>query len=173
MILIYLGIDPGLDGALAGLDADGKVWKLCDTPTVTVERARGRRREYDVRLMARTLQGVRDRYQVRLVVLERVLPMPPAGGPGAGRGSVGAFALGRSAGLWEGIIMALGMPLELVVPRRWQAALLGGSRGKEGGRLRALQLFPDAADRLARKKDHGRADALLLAEYGRRQASRA
>ena len=163
MIPVFVGIDPGLSGAIAGIDATGKVWELCDTPILTIQKARGPRREFDVALMVRTLAGIRDAYQVRRVVLERVLPMP-----GSARGSIGAFGIGRSAGLWEGMLAALGLRVELVVPRAWQAKILGGFAGKDGSRLKACQLFPDAADRLARKKDDGRADGLLLAEYGRR-----
>jgi len=37
---------------------------------------------------------------------------------------------------------------------------------KEASRQRALQLFPDQAVNLARKKDHARADAMLLAYFG-------
>jgi hypothetical protein len=32
-----------------------------------------------------------------------------------------------------------------------------------------MQLYPGVADMLSRKKDDGRADALLIATYGRRQ----
>jgi crossover junction endodeoxyribonuclease RuvC len=43
-----------------------------------------------------------------------------------------------------------------------------GLRGgdKEGSRQRALQLFPAAHALLARKKDHGRAEASLIALFG-------
>ena len=41
-------------------------------------------------------------------------------------------------------------------------------KDKDASRLRAIQLFPVVANRLDRKKDDGRAEALLLAEYGRR-----
>ena len=43
-------------------------------------------------------------------------------------------------------------------------ALRGGD--KEAGRQRALQLFPAAHALLARKKDHGRGEAALIALYG-------
>jgi hypothetical protein len=41
---------------------------------------------------------------------------------------------------------------------------MGLGKDKEQARLRAQQLFP-AAD-LRRKKDHGRAEAILLGRYG-------
>jgi hypothetical protein len=41
---------------------------------------------------------------------------------------------------------------------------------KDESRLKALQLFPQCADNLKLKKHHGRAEALLMAEYLRRQS---
>jgi hypothetical protein len=48
--------------------------------------------------------------------------------------------------------------------------LAGRERGKEANRLAAIERWPAWAHALKRKKDHGRADALWLAEYGRRAA---
>jgi hypothetical protein len=61
------------------------------------------------------------------------------------------------------------------LPRRIEQLLLGYFRsGRElqfkfrvtYGAKRALQLFPGEAAKLARRKDHARADAMLLAYYG-------
>ena len=38
--------------------------------------------------------------------------------------------------------------------------------GKDGSRLRAMELFPAYADRFKRVKDDGRSDAALIAYYG-------
>jgi len=54
-------------------------------------------------------------------------------------------------------------------PQIWKKAFSLG-KDKEQTRLRAQQLFPGTA--LRRKKDHGRAEALLLALYGQRQVKR-
>jgi len=67
-------------------------------------------------------------------------------------------------GIWLGVMAALRMPYTPVRPVVWKKAFSLG-KDKEASRLRAQQLFP-AAD-LRRKKDHGRAEALLLAWYGR------
>ena len=48
--------------------------------------------------------------------------------------------------------------------RTWQLP----GKDKESGRQQALQLFPAAHAALARKKDHGRAEASLIALYGAR-----
>jgi len=56
--------------------------------------------------------------------------------------------------------------MTIIEPTAWKKAhhLRGGD--KEGGRQRALQLFPSAHALLARKKDHGRAEAALIALAG-------
>jgi crossover junction endodeoxyribonuclease RuvC len=63
-----------------------------------------------------------------------------------------------------GLLAALQIAYTTVRPAIWKRAL-GLGKDKEAARLRAMQLFP-AAD-LRRKKDHGRAEALLLAWWGR------
>jgi crossover junction endodeoxyribonuclease RuvC len=67
-------------------------------------------------------------------------------------------------GIWLGVMAALRMPYTPVRPVVWKKAFSLG-KDKEASRLRAQQLFPSAD--LRRKRDHGRAEALLLAWYGR------
>ena len=47
--------------------------------------------------------------------------------------------------------------------RQWTFSLSGKGVDKDAGRQLAIARFPSAADQLRRKKDGGRADALLLA----------
>ena len=77
------------------------------------------------------------------------------------------FSFGRGLGLWEGLIVAMRLRYQLVAPQRWQKTMLDGmSKGKGASLAVAKRLFPSVE--LSRVKDHGRADALLLAEFGRR-----
>jgi crossover junction endodeoxyribonuclease RuvC len=59
--------------------------------------------------------------------------------------------------------------MTVVEPAVWKRfhGLRGGD--KEAGRQRALMLFPSAHALLARKKDHGRAEAALIALAGLRR----
>jgi hypothetical protein len=66
---------------------------------------------------------------------------------------------------WDGLLATLGLAYTRVRPGVWKKAL-GLTRDKEQTRLRAMQLYPGAD--LRRKKDHGRAEALLLARWGSR-----
>jgi hypothetical protein len=61
----------------------------------------------------------------------------------------------------EGVIHACGISLERVTPQVWQRAT--GVLSVADPRGRALELLPRARGLLDRKKDIGRADALLMA----------
>jgi len=95
------------------------------------------------------------------VILEESQAMP-------GQGTRSMLTVGVGFGLWLGILAALTLPYTRVRPALWKRTL-GLGKDKEHARLRAMQLFPGAD--LRRKKDHGRAEALLLAWYGLRQVS--
>jgi crossover junction endodeoxyribonuclease RuvC len=76
----------------------------------------------------------------------------------------------RGFGLLEGV--ATVVPHSTVIkipPRRWQKWWGIKKADKEFSRELASEHFPVYADRLARKKDHNRAEALLIAEYTRRK----
>lgn len=156
----FIGIDPGLDGAVAILP-DGI---LIDTPTLTVQgKGKSKKREYAVASMVQTLIGRAS--SESWCALEKIHAMP-------GQGVTSMFSMGVGLGLWRGILAALFIGHEEPTPQRWQKVMLDGmGKGKDASRLRAIQLFPQLADQLSRKKDHGRADALLLAEYARRTFS--
>ena len=155
-----IGIDPGLTGAVAILP-DGLFF---DTPTASVKKGSSKK-VYLVAEMASFIRSFGDSSDPHShVYIEDVHAMP-------GQGVSSTFNFGRGFGLWEGIVAALGIPYTLITPQRWQKVMLTGLPGKDKGasRVRAGQLFPQLAGQLNRVKDHGRADALLIAEYGRRQ----
>lgn len=115
------------------------------------------KRRYQVPAMAELLRG-----NVSFVIIENVHSMP-------GQGVASSFSFGYGLGLWVGIVVALEIPYEMVTPQRWKGVMMNGQgKEKDAARYRAQQLFPTIADQLARKKDDGRAEALLIAEYGRR-----
>ena len=95
---------------------------------------------------------------VHVAWIEQVHAMPK-------QGVSSAFGFGRSVGAIEGVVAALYIPTEMVTPQEWKkrAGLL--RKPKDAARGLAIRLFPDVADRLARKKDVGRADALLIAHF--------
>lgn len=154
---LIAGIDPGLHGAVA-IVAGGEVILLADLPTVQFSSARIKHR-VDGAGLAALLQP----FKVDMAIVEKVAARP-------GEAASGAFSFGYTSGVIAGVLGALRVPVTTVQPAVWKKAL-GLGQDKDLSRARALELFPGVADRLVRKKDHDRAEALLLAEWGRRQAS--
>lgn len=157
---VYVGIDPGLTGALAVLGAYGDP-DVYDLPTVAAGRGTVKRE-----LCAPVLGGLLttllrswDPAAVR-VMLERTAAMP-------GQGVASMFSMGVTRGVLLGVVGALGYPLAEVAPSRWKAAMGLAGADKGASRRAALQRFPGLAATLAREKDHNRAEAVLLALYAK------
>ena len=154
-----LGIDPGISGGIAFLDADGFLEWGVRTPII-----QGKKREYDVRGMRATLTRAASASDSLLVTIEKVHTLPRDG-------RVGAFNFGCGYGLWLGLLTGLEIPYMEVGPQRWQAAMLAGlPRGphtKTSAVRAAKSLFPTIPVQV--KADWGIADAALIAGYGRRQ----
>lgn len=156
--MIYIGIDPGLSGAIAFITPNGGIGVyLYDTPTA--ETGKGTKRDYLIANMSNFLSVLEEPF----CILEAVHSMPK-------QGVASSFAFGRGLGIWEGILSAYSIPYAKVAPQTWKKAMLGDMPrdNKDSSRIAATRLFPQVADQLSRKKDDGRAEALLMAEYGRR-----
>ena len=148
--MLTLGVDPGLSGAVALLDADGAVELLADLPVI---RDRSLAWVDGGALQSMLLGAIRGR-PCRAVV-ERVSAMPK-------QGIASAFTFGVGLGSILGVLQALHLPLELVTAASWKRGL-GLSSDKRASLHKARLLFPSADLGLA--KHDGRAEALLLAYY--------
>ncbi|XP_019440754.1 PREDICTED: uncharacterized protein LOC109345925 isoform X3 [Lupinus angustifolius] len=84
---------------------------------------------------------------------------------------LGWWSGGFGYGLWIGILVASGFSVVPVPSFTWKAKFeLSGSKiAKDDSRRVASTLFPSLSSLLSRKKDHGRAEALLIAAYGKDQ----
>ena len=151
---MILGVDPGINGALVFFDVDRGRLEIHDMPTI-VGSGTGRRsvNEAAVGLLVRSrADGLRHAY------VERVAAMP-------GQGVSSMFSFGRSYGVILGVLAALTVPVTLVQPQRWKAAL-SVPAAKDGARARASQLLPAFASQWPLVKHDGRAEAALIAYYG-------
>jgi crossover junction endodeoxyribonuclease RuvC len=83
-----------------------------------------------------------------------------------GQSAPAAFNFGRAAGAVEYGLKALGVRVVLVPPGTWKKRLKL-NQGKDAARAAAMALWPDDAQLFKRVKDDGRAEACLIAEYGR------
>lgn len=155
-----IGIDPGFSGAIAVLDPANDRTHVYDMPTLES----GKRTEINLAQLVEILRSeCRFDNGGVLVVLEKVGAMPK-------QGVSSTFRFGEGYGAIKGILAALAVPYELSTPQAWKRVMMNGMpKEKDASRLRAIQLFPDVD--LSLKKHHGRADALLLAEYARRNAN--
>ncbi len=102
--MIYIGIDPGLDGALAVLGCAGcarATPMLIDAPTSVITKGKKNRRAYDVSAMAAHLSLHRG--VATLVALDAVHAMP-------GQGVTSMFSMRYGFGFWRGSIAACQFP---------------------------------------------------------------
>jgi crossover junction endodeoxyribonuclease RuvC len=86
----------------------------------------------------------------------------------AKQGVASSYKYGRAVGAIEATLVLCTIPCTILEPSVWKK--FHGLRGKdkELSRQHALQKFPAAHALLARRKDHGRAEAALIALYGAR-----
>lgn len=151
--MIYIGIDPGKSGALAVIRADGTV--SVDPFDEIVYRDRlgevGYVLEYETDVGA-------------VCALEKVGARPM-------QGVSSTFEFGRNAGYIEGLLVAYGIPYNLVTPQRWKKEFALLKRDKDASIAEARRLFPKVSllpTERSRKENDGMAEALLLAEFARR-----
>jgi hypothetical protein len=151
--LIYLGIDPGKSGGLAAIGDNGHVLATAAMPDTPKELyAWIRRWTRQTPTVAATLEKVHAGIFARKAAA------------GQSMGVSSAFSFGRGVGHIEMALQAADVPYWEVIPRTWQAAMgciTGGDKNVSKGR--AVALFPTI------KVTHALADALLIAEYGRRR----
>ena len=158
--IITVGIDPGLTGAMAGLGPSHELQFIEDLPTCTdaaLEWIDGHRL---CQQLSDCLRGRRARF-----VVERVSAMPD-------QGVSSSFKFGVTFGSILAALQVYGAPIHLVTPVSWKRAM-GLTRvqnetttqAKHRALDKARLLYPAGRDLLARVKDHGRAEALLLAHH--------
>jgi crossover junction endodeoxyribonuclease RuvC len=136
---MYLGVDPGMSGAIALVGEAGQPvnwFGLGHSPFEVYEWLSG--------------------YRPGFAVLEQVHAMPK-------QGVSSTFKFGTSYGRCEMLLAACQVPFDRVTPAKWQQAMRCRSKGdKNVTKRRAIELFPGI------KITHRNADAFLLAEFCRR-----
>jgi crossover junction endodeoxyribonuclease RuvC len=149
-----LGCDPGIHGGLAVVEIlQGTTPQLIDAidiPTIGV----GAKERVDSIAVSTWIKKHRPDH----AVIERAQAMPK-------QGVSSGFKYGRAVGALEAAIASCEIPVTIVEPVAWKRThgLIGVRGDKESSRQRALQLFPAAHSLFARRKDHGRAEAALIA----------
>lgn len=157
--MIIVGVDPGTSGAVGVIYPDK--YEVMDIPAMAVGKRGGRVKNQvnaaELAMMLKTMKHWGEVYNSQISVwLEKVASMP-------GQGVSTMFSMGDSLGCIRGCCAALGLQINMVTPQVWKKHF-GLGKDKEIVRARAIELFPEAP--LSRKKDHNRAEALLIALYG-------
>lgn len=174
MAELWIGIDPGAEGALAGLAETGEVfvedWPGYESPLINL------------------VEGINFEWEVLGVVIEIQQSMPRQGIASAFKGGMGYSA-------WITAASAMRWPILLVRPNDWKRGLgypspppkrTGQAKKEREKVLRkhrndlknhslalARRRYPQAATTfLTRKKDHDRAEAILMAELARERFPR-
>ena len=155
--MIIAGIDPGKTGALALLHPDGKI-NFFDVPRIILK---GKDKPAWGQWMRDWTMAI-EFIEPGMIIIEDIAARP-------GQGVTSMFTFGRTLGFVHGLMAASTMvPIHFVTPAVWKAKLGLLNSGKGASREKCRTLYPASAPLLARVKDDGRAEAALLAHYGRK-----
>jgi crossover junction endodeoxyribonuclease RuvC len=146
MVNCFMGVDPGLSGAVAFYfpNQPDKI-AAYDVPIV------------DNEINCSALTQIIQQFEPDWAIIEEVGAMPK-------QGVSSTFKFGCSYGMVRGVVGALMIKTTLVRPAKWKKHFALAAE-KEKSRERAIQFWP-RSEAFQRKKDHGRAEAALLARYG-------
>ena len=150
--MIYIGVDPGKSGGYA----------------IIAESETGRAvfaYPWDDVFFATEMSAIANRKAEGIfAAVEKVGAMP-------GQGVKSMFNFGKNAGYIEGVLSALGIPYQLILPATWKKEFSLIGKDKQASIVTCHKLFPDVdlkrSDRCRTDSD-GKAEALLICEWGRR-----
>ena len=148
--MLIVGIDPGFTGAWGMIDHHGEYWSCGDM--------HNNKHHIDTRAIYAEMLQARDRQDCE-VVIESVHAMP-------NQGVSSTFKFGMAFGAALALAERFGTTVHLVSPRQWKKSLKLDSDKDKSLEL-ARQLWPNAP--LQRKKDNGRAEALLMAYWWKKE----
>ena len=169
--MFYVGIDPGINGAIAIFDADRYLCNdILPMPIAGKEINVGIIKDWlrDVYLNSDFVPvsyNIKDWY---IACIEKVGAMP-------GQGVVSMFKFGFVTGILHGVFRALEIPLYTVTPQAWKKEILAGTdKSKQASIDYVLRAYPDVKlfrTERSRTYDHNMAEALCIAEYAKRKHS--
>jgi len=167
-----IGIDIGVTGGIAYLGTQQPLASVEPMPVAEIQHGKHVRHILDTGSLVEKLKPFSERNTQVFYEEMRIQP------GGLGQSAMGAAAYGRMLGAIEAICLCLGLPCTAVSPKDWQREMLAGmnTTDRRGRKLasiaRAHQLFPGVSLRpteKCKKDSDGMADAVLIAEYGRRK----
>ena len=153
--MIIFGIDPGISGAISVLE-NKKIIEIFDMPTMID--GKKNKRQVNGAQLAHIIKEKLDNEKEIAVVVEHVNAMP-------GQGVTSMFNFGQSFGVIKGVCSALSLPIYFTRPTKWKKHFNLINVNKDASRTKAIEIYPEISNKLSRKKDSNRADAILIARY--------
>ena len=150
-----IGIDPGLSGGIAILE-DNKVKMLFDMPVMSD--GKKNKRQLNSALLAQLIRDNIKNVEDTAIVVEQVNAMP-------GQGVTSMFNFGQTFGAIKGICAALELPIFFVRPAKWKKHFELINSSKDASRTKVIEMYPSIAEKLSKKKDVNKSDAILIARY--------
>lgn len=165
-----VGIDGGTTGAIATIAfparAPEAIIQVVDIPTIlagkgggTVKKAVNAQAVWEELIKIEQAHG-----KIQLAVLEMAQAFPKI------NASVN-FSMGETFGVLRAVLACMEIPHIVIKASVWKKHFRL-TRDKEMVRAEAMKRHPSVAASLSRKKDHNRAEAIFLAEYGACQTGR-
>mgnify|MGYP001283372641 FL=1 len=149
------GIDPGLSGAIAVLENE-TVLDIVDLP-VMAEGKKNKRQLNSAHLSQYISKNIED-INKTCVVVEQVNAMP-------GQGVTSMFNFGQTFGAIKGISATLKLPIYFVRPSKWKKHFDLINSSKDASRTKAIEIYPSLAQKLSKKKDVNKSDAILIGRF--------
>ncbi len=153
--MIIIGIDPGLSGGIAVLD-NNKVLELFDMPVMAD--GKKNKKQLNSALLAKLIKESISNTSESAVIVEQVNAMP-------GQGVTSMFNFGQTFGAIKGICATLELPIFFVRPSKWKKHFELINSSKDASRTKAIEMYPHLAEKLSKKKDVNKSDAILIARF--------
>ena len=183
---VYIGIDPGMHGAIA-VRGNGGIW-IYDIPVTTSAVLSGNnakeQTDIDIYKLVQIVTSILNKTRGCQIITTCEHSAGMAYTPTTQRGgyhdnALSAFKKGYGFGVIRTVFAVAGIPFDLTPrPGDWKRRMdltdsnLTYAQKKDKARMKAIELFPALQDALKRVKDSDRADALLLTVWAEKQSFR-
>ena len=155
--MLIIGIDPGISGAICFFQ-NGEITDVIDIPSM----ADGKKNKRQINSQ-QVFNEISERIiniprKEIIVVIEQVSAMP-------GQGVTSMFNFGQSFGVLKGICSAMQLSMYFVRPAKWKKYYGLIKTEKDASRTKVIEIFPYISNKLSKKKDSNKADAILIANF--------
>ena len=155
--MLIIGIDPGITGSICFFE-DGKIIDVVEMPNMA-EGKKNKRQVNGAQIYNEISSRIKNFEKKEIkVIIEQVSSM-------TGQGVNSMLNFGQSFGVLKGICAAMQLPMYFVRPAKWKKYFNLINSEKDASRTKAIEIFPYISEKLSRKKDSNKADAILIASF--------